>query len=355
MDEKLRYQLDEFKGMRNQAFVSAYELDIAGRYIAGVYGVNVPREIFWAMDIVPVDVFGIDGSNTKEAEKYMDEKECTLLKAGFGYVVTDRCPFSHFARIMVGTSSCPDRESMIHRLGDIKDTYIINEYKDVSSIEKEYRQLIGFLERNFGVEFDEKKLASIVEKTNEEAGLIQEIIHIYMSNPFIMGCDDLNSVIYGSRFIFDLDMRLERLKQLTDTLKKSFIPEHESLDVKRILIAGAPMEGMVEEILKPLSEIKCGIISLSCCEGGNYRIVSGGNNLLHILAQKYVCEDFSDQLKYTLQLYDIDAVISLKFKGCYFKDRGKGVPKLPFFEAEIDYCAGCHEVLKEVKSFIEGL
>lgn len=355
MNEELRYQLEEFKEMRHRAFVAAYELNSEGKHIAGIYGVNVPREIFRAMDIVPVDVFGIDGSNIREAEKYMDEKDCSLLKASFGYVITDRCPFSHFAGIIVGTDCCPDRECMMHNLEDIKDVYIINEHGDINELEQEYKRLIVFLERKFNGVFDEKKLASIVEKTNKESGLVEEITDIYMSYPDIMGCHDLNGVIYGSRFIFDLDRRLESLNRLKETMKELLPRQYKNLAAKRILIAGAPMEGMAEEILKPLSNMNHGIISLSYCEGESYKTISNCNNLFLGLAQKYATEDFSEKLKCIVKRYNIDAVINLKFSGCNFQGKNCGVLGLPYYEAEVGYCNNYYKVLEEVKSFISRL
>lgn len=355
MSEELRYQLEEFKEMRHKAFVAAYELNSEGKHIAGIYGVNVPREIFWAMDIVPVNVFGIDGSNIREAEKYMDEKDCSLLKASFGYVITDRCPFSHFASIIVGADCCPERECMMHNLEDIKDVYIINEHGDINELEQEYRRFIEFLEHKFNVGFDEKKLSSIVEKTNEENKLIEEITHIYMSYPSIMGGHDLKSVIYGSRFIFDLDLRLDSLNRLKEAMKESLPRQYKNLAAKRILIAGAPMEGMAEEILKPLSYMNHGIISLSYCEGESYKSVSNCNNLLLGLAQKYASEDFPQKLKCIVKRYNIDAVINLKFSGCNFQDESCGVLGLPYYEAEVGYCNNYDKVLEVVKSFISRL
>lgn len=355
MSEELSYQLEEFKEMRHRAFVTAYELDSTGRHIAGVYGVNVPREIFWAMDIIPVDVFGIDGSNMREAEKYMDEKDCSLLKASFGYVITDRCPFSHFARIIVGTNGCSNRESMIHKLEDTKDIYIINEHKSANKLEVEYRQLIDFLERKFNVVFDNKKLAAIVEKTNEESRLIQEITDFHMTYPDIMGCHDLKGVIYGSKFIFDLDLRLNRLNRLKETIKKLLQHKHKASDVKRILIAGAPMEGMAEDVLKPLSYMNYAIIASSYCEGINYKAVGKCDNMLLGLASKYIYEDFSEKLKYAIKRYNIDAVINLKFSGCNFKYEEYDVSKLPHIEAEVGYCSDYDEIVKEIGSFINRL
>lgn len=358
MNEKLRCQLEEFKEMRQMAFVSAYELNGSGKHIAGIYGANVPREIFWAMDIIPVDVFGIDGSNIKEAEKYMDEKDCSLVKASFGYVITDRCPFSHFASVMAGTDFCTHKESMIHGLEGIKDTYILKECRNAVKLVQECKGLIEFLERKFRVEFDEKRLADVVEKTNEECMMIREITDIYMQYPGIIGCDDLIEVIYGSRFIFDLDVRLKKLKELERTMnhiKEVLFVGNRVDDIKKkILIAGGPVEGMAEELLKPLSHLG-NILSVSYCEGENYRVVKHNDDLILGLAEKYIWRDFSRVIKDIAEYYDIDAIINLKFSGCDCMDWRDGGTGLPYFQARINYCSSYDDVLSRIKSFIEGL
>ncbi len=320
MDIKLQCQLEEFKDMRHNAFIKALELKSEGKHIAGIYGVNIPREILWAMDIVPINIFGIDGSNIEAAEKYMDKESCSLLKASYGYVITDRCPFSHFADIIVGTDYCSDKERMIYKLENIKKTYIIKEHKNEHDLMIEYENFIYFLQQEFSVRLDEDKLVSVVEKINAVSKLIREITDIYMHHPDMMGCDDLRYIIYGSQFIFDLDERLDKLCQLRDTLD-SELPESAPVSKGSVLITGAPLAVLNDEITEPLSSVNKAVIALSCCEGENYNIVNEGRNLYSGLARKYLAESCHENLDSIISEYKIETIINADIKGC----RGTGL------------------------------
>ena len=353
----LNCQLEEFAELRHNAFVSVLELGSEGKHVAGIYGVNVPREILWAMDIVPINVFGIDGSNIEAAEKIMSKKSCSLLKASYGYIITDKCPFSHFAHIMVGTDYCGKKESMIYKLKKIKGAkkiYIIREHKNAYTQVSEYKNFIHFLQREFDTEFDKNKLAAVIKKTNAVGLLIQGITDIYMRHPRIMNGYDLVSIIYGSQFIFDLDRRIERLSQLRETLN-IMLPESDTT-FKRVLMTGVPLAGFREEILKPLSSLNYAILTLSGCEGENYKVANEEGDLFYNLSQKYEAENFCEKLSHIVSKYHIDGVINIKIKGCSLQYEDCSHLEIPHLSVTVDYnCDNYDKVLVHIKSFINNI
>lgn len=315
MDNELHNQLEEFKEMRHNAFVKTLELKSEGKNIVGIYGVNVPREILWALDIVPINIFGIDGSNIKAAEEFIDKKSCSLIKASYGYVITDRCPFSHFSDIILGTDYCRDKECMLYKLENIKKIYIIKEQKNAYELASEYKNFTNFLQQEFKTKLDENKLASAIKKINAVSRMLQEITDTYMRYPNIMRCDDLTSIIYGSQFIFDLDERLNKLYQLKETLEKILTEPVAPLNAGGILITGAPFTGLNDEIIKPLSSLNKAILTSSYCEGENYKIIDETKDLYCGLAYKYLAESRQDNLNRVISKYNIETVINVTIKG----------------------------------------
>lgn len=144
MIRNLNDQLEEYIDNRRNAFVSALTINSAGRYIAGVYGTDIPEEILWASDIVPINIYSMDGSNIKAAEELIEQERCSLIKASYGYAVTDKCPFTHFADIIVGSDMCPDKASMITKLGNLKEYYILSQHNNVEALASEYRRFASF-------------------------------------------------------------------------------------------------------------------------------------------------------------------------------------------------------------------
>lgn len=356
MNDSLQNQLEEFENMRHEAFVTAFELKSEAKKIAGIYGVNIPREILWALDIIPVNIFGIDGSNVETAEKFIDEKNCSLIKASYGYIVADRCPFSHFTDIIIGTNYCINKERMINKLENIKTTYIIKEHENATDLVTEYKNFIDYLQQKFNLDkFDEDKFLKIIKKTNNVSKLVQDITDIYMTHPDIMRCNDLINIIYGSQFILDLDDRLDRLQKLKETLDMSLPEPAVPFSSGSILITGVPMAGFNEEIIKPLSSLNKAILTSSCCEGENYKIVDETKDLFLGLAQKYIAVSSQENLNHIITKYNIKAVVNLNIEGCKLHEEVYKNIGVPYLTITVDYNCDYEEVKEKVASFITAL
>lgn len=357
MNNNLLNQLEEFKNLRHEAFIKAYELKNEGKIIAGIYGKNVPREILWALDIIPINIFGIDGSNIEAVEKLIDKKSCSLLKASYGYVVTDRCPFSHFADIIIGTNYCFDKECMINKLKSNKQVYIINEHKDAADLVSEYKDFIYYLQQKFNIDkFDEDKFVKIVKKLNNIIKLVQEITDIYIKHPYVMGSNDLINIIYGSQFIFDLNERIYKLQQLKETLDKALSePTVPFNTTGSILITGVPLAGFNEEIIKPLSSLNKAILTSSCCEGENYKIVDDFDDLYLSVAQKYIYVSSKENIYSIISKYKIEAILNIIIEGCKVQLEEYSDLGIPFLPVNIDYNCDYEEVTTKIKSFINQL
>jgi benzoyl-CoA reductase/2-hydroxyglutaryl-CoA dehydratase subunit BcrC/BadD/HgdB len=356
MNSSLRNQLEEFKNLRHEAFVTAFELKSEGKNIAGIYGVNIPREIFWALDIMPINIYGIDGSNVETAEKFIDKKSCSLIKASYGYIVADRCPFSHFSDVIVGTNYCINKECMINKLENIKQVYIIKEHKNAVDLVSEYKDFINYLQQKFNInKFDEDKFVKVVKKTNNISKLVQEITDTYMTHPYIMGCNDLINIIYGSQFIFDLDERLNKLQQMKEVLDIALYEPAVTFNKGNILITGVPLAGFNEEIIKPLSSLSKAILTSSCCEGENYIIVDESKDLLFNLAQKYLSVSSQENLNQITTKYNIEAIVNLKIEGCKLHEEEYNNSGIPYLPVTVDYNCDYDQVVMKIKSFITEL
>lgn len=353
MNIRLRNQLEEFEEMRHNAFITALELKSSGKHIAGIYGVNVPREILWALDIVPINIFGIDGSNIEAAEGYMDKQGCSLVKASYGYIVTDRCPFSHFADIIIGTGYCHEKKRMIQRLDGLKQVYILNENTSENSTISEYKDLVYFLQQRFNVMLCEDRLKDIVKKNNTVVRLIQEITDIYIEHPYIMGSDDLISIVYGSQFIFDLDERINKLYQLKEILMRLLAESSVNFSARRILITGAPVAGFKDEVVKQLSSPDMAILSQSYCEGENCNTINEECDLYLGLAQKYLAEGRTSHLDRIIKKYNIEVIVHMTFKRCCLMDREYENTNIPCLHITADYNDDYENIVMRIKEFLK--
>ncbi|WP_313165017.1 2-hydroxyacyl-CoA dehydratase family protein [Sedimentibacter sp.] len=344
--ENLYNLLEEFQEARRNAYVDAIYLRSQGRHVAGIFGKNIPREILWALDITPVNVYSIDGSNIAASYGILDKENCSVVKASYGYTATERCPLIYSADIIIGSDMCPHKASMTSKIGKFKDTYIIKDYKNASELELEYRKFIDFIENKFSVKLNEGKLNAAIDKVNSISDITTKIINMYMERKCPINVYDLYNIIYGSQFILDLDERYSKLSEIYKILKESL-----NIDVlnnnsgsKTILITGAPLAGLTEEILRPLSQNKdiFVIFSTSLCEGENYNPVKPCEKPCMALANKYVNND--DAVKENFK-ENISQVIDVRLSGCNVLPEPNH--HLPYLSLTVNY----GDNIEEIKMF----
>ncbi len=307
--------LKEFQEARRNAYVDAIYLKSQGKHAAGIFGKNIPREILWALDITPINIYSIDGSNISASNKIIDKESCSILKASYGYTVTERCPLIYSTDIIISNDMCPHKVSMISKLNKYKDTYIINESKNIDDLELEYRKFVDFIENRFSIKMNEEKLITAINKVNDISNITTKIINIYIEKKCPISVLDLYNIVYGSQFILDLDERYSKLNEIYNILQE-LSNSNINKEAKMILITGAPLAGLTDEILKPLSKNKdiLAIFSTSQCEGENNNNVKLSDNLYRALAEKYM--DDSDATYGMLNDTIASKIINVKLSGC---------------------------------------
>lgn len=352
-------QLEEYRDARRNAFVTALTINSTGKLIAGIFGVNIPREILWSLDIVPINIYSIDGSNIAAAEELIDTENCSLIKASYGYAITGKCPLTHFANILVSNDICPNKISMIKKLGNLKKLYILPEISAIDTLALEYRKFVFYLEQEFNIRINETKLAYAIRKTNDINKKMNELLNMCMLKPNIICCDDLYSIIYGSQFIFDLDVRYEKLLAITESIKgiNNDMILSDNVKLKRILISGVPQAGLKEKILKPLSEINnvVAMFSPSFCEGESYNLTDETVDPYTALAEKYLYTQPFQNLEF-INNSKVDAIINVRFAGCHtLSDRYEYTEK-PHLCITTDYSDNDkEEILHQLNAFIYNL
>lgn len=348
--------LEEFEEARRNAYISAITLKGQGKIVAGIFGKNIPREILWALEITPVNVYSIDGSNICESEGFIDSGRCSLVKASYGYTVTERCPLIYSSDIIISNNACPHKTSMISKLSGFKESYIIEDYKEVEKQAAEYKKFAEYLENKFNKRLNKQALHSVIQKTNKINTMTKKIMEMYMSGEYPISVYDLHSIIYGSQFFLDLDERYAKLSQMSDALENLRIEKTpmEKNNIKKVFITGAPLAGLTQEILKPLSIMKniFVVLSQSLCEGENYQPINEGENPYLNLAEKYIRDD--DEMNEFLRGNDTGAIIDVKLSGCDVLQITEMNTLLPSLSLTVDYDYDIEKINKALHFFIHN-
>lgn len=189
---------------------------------------------------------------------------------------------------------------------------------------------------------------------------MQELSELYMLKPDIISCDDLYSIIYGSQFILDLDERYAKLSEITESIesinKTLHTPDNGSR--KRILITGAPLAGLKEKLIRPLSAINdiSVIFSPSYCEGESYQLADESKDPYTALAEKYLSFTPLKNLTDLIVKFKADAVIKVRLACCHTLSDICDYLDIPCLYITTDYSEDdMEEISKQLDYFIYNL
>ena len=286
-----------FSDARRQGFLKAKEIKDRGENMVGVFCTYTPKEVIYAAGAHPVSLCASNDETIPEAEKHLPKNLCPLIKASYGFALTDKCPYMYFSDLVVGETTCDGKKKMYELLGEIKDTHIMNlpNMKNEESLElwkKEIEKLITKLENKFNVEITEEKLKENIKFCNEERKILKEFYSLGKLVPPPISGYEIYKVLEGANFTFDKKEQNERLTKMIEHLKEVHKNNEGpiSKNAPRILITGCPIGGVYEKVVKPLEQLGGGVVAFENCSGikNLEELVDESETPITALAKKYL-------------------------------------------------------------------
>jgi benzoyl-CoA reductase/2-hydroxyglutaryl-CoA dehydratase subunit BcrC/BadD/HgdB len=125
MGKALPAAFESFAEARKNGFLSMKRLKDDGKNVVGIFCTYTPKEIICAAGAVCVSLCASSEETIPEAEKILPKNLCPLIKASYGFALTDKCPYIYFSDLIVGETTCDGKKKMYEFLGEIKDTYVM--------------------------------------------------------------------------------------------------------------------------------------------------------------------------------------------------------------------------------------
>ena len=157
-------KFNEFSEARKNGFIRAKELKDQGKHIIGTFCTYTPNEIMHAAGLYPVSLCGMSEEPIPDAEKHLPKNLCPLIKSSYGFAITDKCPYTYFADMLIGETTCDGKKKMYELLGNIKNVHVMqlpqvqNSLTSLNMWKSEILRLKEVLEKEFQVEITEEKL-----------------------------------------------------------------------------------------------------------------------------------------------------------------------------------------------------
>jgi benzoyl-CoA reductase/2-hydroxyglutaryl-CoA dehydratase subunit BcrC/BadD/HgdB len=78
-----------------------------------------------AAGAIPVTLCSTSEKPIAAGEEHLPRNLCPLIKASYGFALTDTCPYFHFCDIVVGETTCDGKKKMYELLDRLRPTHVM--------------------------------------------------------------------------------------------------------------------------------------------------------------------------------------------------------------------------------------
>ncbi len=217
-----------------------------GKPIIGTFCLYVPDEILLAVDAIAIGLCGGTNFSNYAVEDILPANTCPLIKSALGFGLGNICPYYASTDLLIGETTCDGKKKAWEILGEKKDVYVVEtpHKKSLAGKEhylKELKNLVKFLEDQFGKELTAENLKAAMEKVQAKRDAIARVYNARKADPVpISGKDAL--LVSQVAFYDDPDREIEMINKLADELEQRIadgvgvFPQ----GATRVIISGTP-------------------------------------------------------------------------------------------------------------------
>ena len=116
---------ETYNQARKNGFLKMKELKDAGQRLVGTFCSFVPTELVEAAGGTVVSLCASSEEPIAAAEANLPRNLCPLIKASYGFALTDTCPYFYFSDFIVGETTCDGKKKMFELMNEIKETFVM--------------------------------------------------------------------------------------------------------------------------------------------------------------------------------------------------------------------------------------
>lgn len=361
---KLPKDFETYPEARKNGFLRMKELKDKGAKVVGMFCSFVPVELVYAAGALPVGLCSFTEEPIPAAETHLPKNLCPLIKASYGFALTDTCPYFFFSDLVVGETTCDGKKKMFELMNEIKDTYVMQlpHSRDAAALAFWKGQIIAFkekLESYFGITITEEQIRDAIRRKNHERQVMKAYLELGKLDPAPMSGYEMGTRIDAGSFSFDLDQRCQIVEQRIAEVVAEWEAncKNRPSERPRLLVTGCPNAGVREKVIRAVEEMGADIVAFDTCNGIREKVEKvdeSDPDVYHALAVKYLninCSVMSpnesrrEYIGEMIDSYAVDGVIEIVLQSCHtydveaffirrFVTQKKG---LPYLNIETDY------------------
>lgn len=347
---------------RKAGFIKMKELKEKGARVVGVFCSFVPVEILMAGGAVNASLCASSEQPIPAAETKLPRNLCPLIKASYGFALTDTCPYFYFADLIVGETTCDGKKKMFELMNELKETYVMqlpaqrNE-RGLDLWKKEIIALKEKLEDFYGIQITEEDIKKAIRLKNRERKAMLRFMELGKLYPSPISGYEISTVSDSLGFNFDMEDRIRRVEERTKEVLKDWEENYKGKTSKRprLLITGCPNGGVRDKIIRTVEEMGADVVAFDSCSGTREKVeeVDETMPVFDALAKKYLninCSVMSPNdsrqgyIKEMIHEYQADGVVEIILQSCHtynieahFIKRTVEAEGIPYLMIETDY------------------
>ena len=295
MSYTLPEKFEEFADARKAGFLRVKDLKEQGKKVAGVFCTFTPVEILEAAGFTTVSLCGMSPETIPAAEAHLPKNLCPLIKSSYGFAVSDKCPYTYFADLIVGETTCDGKKKMYELLNRIKPTYILHlpqghDSDPVTVWTAELRRFIKYLEDHFDVTITDELLREAARKRNLERQTNLKLMAMQRQDPPPMSGLQMYQTLEGAGFTFSHEERIAKVEDLIRTIEETADPEA-NRGCKRIMVTGCPIGGVLQKTVGAIEANGGVVVCHENCSGikAAFQMVdTEAEDIVKAIAERYL-------------------------------------------------------------------
>ena len=371
---------EEYSDARKAGFLKVKAAKESGKQVAGCFCAFTPLEILDAAGLLTVSLCGMSPETIPAAESVLPRNLCPLIKSSYGFYLTDKCPYTYFADLIVGETTCDGKKKMYELLGQGKKTYILHlpQGREVPYAREmwiaELRRFIAFLEGELGVSITREKLKAACEQRNALRTARCRLMELLKADELPISGTELYTFLDGIGFNFDLEDAITKTNELAEALsaQKS---DKVTPGGKRILVTGCPIGGVFQKVVGEVERAGGNVVCFENCSGikpARCMVDTDADDLVEAIADAYLdigCAVMTpdtrrfEKLPALMEEFRVDGVLDVALQACHtYLIEGRSIREIckeknvPYMALETDYAtADAGQIDTRIAAFIETL
>ena len=371
---------EAYSDARKAGFLKVKAAKEQGQKVAGCFCAFTPLEILDAAGLLTVSLCGMSPETIPAAETELPRNLCPLIKSSYGFYLTDKCPYTYFADVIVGETTCDGKKKMYELLGKGKETYVLHlpQGRDVpyalAMWTEELRRFVRWLEARFHVEITDEKLRKAIGQRNALREARCRLMELLKADVLPISGTELYTVLDGIGFNFDLQDAIEKTNALADRLAGQQSAAA-APGGKRVLVTGCPIGGVFQKVVGAVERAGGNVVCFENCSGikpARCTVDAQADDPIAAIASAYLdigCAVMTPDVRRfgnlpaLVEEFRADAVLDVALQACHtYLIEGRTIRDIcrernvPYMALETDYAtADAGQIDTRIAAFMETL